>query len=162
MPITTIPAQAGRPGFLHVCGFINVFIANPALQWSNFVTFRLMRPKPLYYRTDNNMLSVWNWEGVESGKTSRLGSLLNGQQSPNPVDIPATCYKIGRSNMSAGVPVSTGANGENRERRISVLSVFLVLRFHHAAGHPHRKVERLNHTARRPDRMGATLHQAAR
>src|SRR5260370_23325557 len=85
MQITWIARKATRLGLLFVRNFMNVFIANPALQWCDFAVIRLMRPKPLYYRTDNDMLSVWNWEGVESGKTSRLGSLLNGKQSPNPV-----------------------------------------------------------------------------
>src|SRR6266581_4833369 len=49
--------------------------------------------------------------GVEFGKTARLGSLLNGTQSPNPVDIPATRHTIGHSYMTACVPNSTGGNG---------------------------------------------------
>jgi len=50
--------------------------------------------------------------------------LLDGKQSPNPVDIPATRHRMPA--MRAGLPGPTGARRENRERKISVLSAFMV------------------------------------
>ena len=77
--ITWIARQAKRLCLLFVRNFMNVFIANPALQWSDFVTLRLMRPKPLYYRTDNDMLSVM--ETAASG-----AALMRSSPSANRTD----------------------------------------------------------------------------
>src|SRR6266404_4482626 len=40
------------------------------------------------FRSAEGLVRYNPFGGVEFGKTSRLGSLLNGKQSPNPVDSP--------------------------------------------------------------------------
>src|SRR6266404_1557710 len=55
---------------------------------------RLLLTKRSDFRSAEGRVRYNPFGGVEFGKTSRLGSLLNGKQSPNPVDIPATRHRV--------------------------------------------------------------------
>src|SRR6266404_357365 len=55
---------------------------------------QLLLTKRSDFRSAEGLVRYNPFGGVEFGKTSRLGSLLNGKQSSNPVDIPATRHRM--------------------------------------------------------------------
>ena len=81
-------------------------------------------PQTIHYDQRRPIALEKESDGAETPDGAVQRSLLDGKQSPNPVDIPATRHRMPA--MRAGLPGPTGARRENGEKNLCSLRSLLL------------------------------------